>query len=198
MGGTLAWYPELGWGTLDVKAGTEVYDKAYFERYLAMSKTPMSERLMQFRTSFVNRWATGYVLDYGAAAGAFVANRGGQTFGWDINPHACEHLSKMGKLASPGPCEAICLFDVLEHLRDPSRVLNFASKYVFVTVPIFFGPLHVLQSKHYRPTEHCWYFTAKGLVKFMELHGFSCVGKSDGETKLGREDIGTFAFRRMQ
>jgi hypothetical protein len=54
----------------------------------------------------------------------------------------------------------------------------------------------VLRSKHFRPTEHCWYFTRPGLVFAMKLCGFVLVSESNIETELGREDIGTFAFRR--
>jgi hypothetical protein len=55
----------------------------------------------------------------------------------------------------------------------------------------------VLRSKHFRPQEHIWYFTREGLVNAMKACGFSLVAESDFETELGREDIGTFAFRRV-
>jgi hypothetical protein len=55
---------------------------------------------------------------------------------------------------------------------------------------------HALRSKHFRPTEHYWYFSRDGLVFAMKGCGFALVAESNVETELGREDIGTFAFRR--
>ena len=35
---------------------------------------------------------------------------------------------------------------------------------VFLCLPLFTGPEHVLRSKHFRPEEHCWYWTRDGLL----------------------------------
>jgi hypothetical protein len=70
-------------------------------------------------------------------------------------------------------------------------------EWVFVSLPIFRDAEHALRSKHFKPDEHCWYFTRNGLVFAMQTCGFALVSESNVETDLGREDIGTFAFRRV-
>ena len=54
----------------------------------------------------------------------------------------------------------------------------------------------LVRDPHFRPDEHCWYFTRDGLMFAMNACGFALVTESSIETELGREDIGTFAFRR--
>ena len=93
-------------------------------------------------------------------------------------------------------CDAISLWDVLEHIPDFQALLANVREWVFVSIPIFRDAEHVLRSKHFKPEEHCWYFTRDGLVLAMKQCGFGLISASAIETDLGREDIGTFAFRR--
>ena len=69
-------------------------------------------------------------------------------------------------------------------------------EWLFMSLPVFNDVDHVLRSKHFKPDEHFWYFTRDGLVAAMLMCGFKLVAESDVESELGREDIGTFAFRR--
>jgi len=89
------------------------------------------------------------------------------------------------------------LWDVLEHIPNYQLLLANVREWLFVSLPIFRDAEHVLRSKHFRPTEHCWYFTRDGLVYAMKQCGFELVAESTFETDLGREDIGTFAFQRV-
>jgi hypothetical protein len=92
--------------------------------------------------------------------------------------------------------DAVSLWDVLEHIPDFQPLLANVREWLFLSLPIFRDAAHVLASKHFKPDEHCWYFTRDGLVVAMNLCGFALVSESIVETELGREDIGTFAFRR--
>ena len=66
-----------------------------------------------------------------------------------------------------------------------------------MSLPVFNDVHHVLRSKYFKPgTTSSWYFTRDGLVAAMLMCGFKLVAESDVESELGREDIGTFAFRR--
>jgi len=94
--------------------------------------------------------------------------------------------------------QAISLWDVLEHIHDFRSLLASVRSWVFVSVPIFADRDYVLRSKHFRPQEHVWYFTARGLIDVMRALGFECIEQSDVESRIGREDIGTFAFRRTR
>jgi hypothetical protein len=94
------------------------------------------------------------------------------------------------------PCAAMSFWDVLEHIPDFQPLLANVSKWLFVSIPIFYSAEHVLRSKHFRPAEHCWHFSRDGLVFAMKLCGFTLVSESTFESDLGREDIGSFAFKR--
>lgn len=93
-------------------------------------------------------------------------------------------------------CRAVTLWDVLEHIPDYPALLANVREWLFLSLPIFRDAEHVLRSKHFRPDEHCWYWTRDGLVHAMKQCGFALKSESRIETELGREDIGTFAFRR--
>ena len=69
---------------------------------------------------------------------------------------------------------------------------------VFLCLPLFTGPEHVLRSKHFRPDEHYWYWTYEGLLWWMGEHGFTCIEHGTPESLLGREDIHTFVFNRRK
>jgi len=177
------------------------YDREYFERFDRDAHTPLGCALMMARVEFVDRHHRGTLVDVGIGSGAFIEQRqaGGQTtYGYDVNPVGLRWLDERMLLLDPYkcPCNAISLWDVLEHIPDYRPLLANVKKWVFLSLPIFRDAEHVLRSKHFRPTEHCWYFSRPGLVFAMKQCGFELVSESNVETELGREDIGTFAFRR--
>lgn len=83
-------------------------------------------------------------------------------------------------------------------MERPDLFVDRVKKFVFVSIPIFAHKEHVLRSKHFRPTQHFWYWTHDGFIRWMQERGFSCVEKNCMESELGREDIGTFVFARAQ
>jgi hypothetical protein len=42
-----------------------------------------------------------------------------------------------------------------------------------------------------------WYFTDRGLTSYMAEKGFLLVQRNTMEQVVGREDIGTYAFKRV-
>ena len=202
----LMWYPE-GWGflPLDSVDEPEEYGAAYWQKYQDYAGTPMERSINDLRTELVQKWHPegGLVLDVGIGNGSFLDRIRSQEIlavGHDINPAAVEWLRERGihfrGLSAP-PATSVTMWDVLEHIEDPTDVLASASRFVFVCMPIYGGPMHALSSKHYRPGEHCWYFTEVGLVRFMDGHGFRLVDMNGAETFAGREAIGTFVFERL-
>lgn len=200
----LTWWPELGIGFYPVEAGAEPYDADYFERYQRQADTPIGRALMQARVDFVNRHFAGAVLDVGIGSGAFIDRRNAasdgrpNTFGFDVNPVAVDWLKGRSLWLDPyrGQVPAVSLWDVLEHIPDFGALLDRVSSWVFVSVPIFTSAQHVLRSKHFRKDEHIWYFSNEGLIHTFDGCGFDLAAMNTIETDLGREDIGTFAFRR--
>jgi len=138
------------------------------------------------------------LLDVGIGSGAFIDARKRRTTGYDVNPCGIGWLRDRNLLVDPysAPFNAASMWDVLEHMPDYPALLANVREWLFLSLPIFTDAEHVLRSKHFKPDEHCWYFTRDGLVWAMKCEGFSLVSESMIETELGREDIGTFAFRR--
>lgn len=192
---SLAWYEELGIGYYPVTE--QPYDKAYFERYKAMADTDIGRELNKARIKLVNKYTDSEVLDIGIGSGAFVKGRG-NTKGWDINPCAKKWLADNKLLKNPiKPTNSLTFWDSLEHIHDPKLLLQSAKEYVFISCPIYKDLKHLLGSKHYRKTEHCWYWTYQGLITFMLEYGFEKIEINYMESEIGREDIASFVFKRL-
>jgi hypothetical protein len=199
--GRLTWWPQLGIGYYPVEAGLAPYDQDYFDRFDRNARTDLGRALMRARVEFVERHYRGPLIDVGIGSGAFIElrrERRRTTYGYDVNPIGIEWLEQRMLLVDPYlvSFDAMTLWDVLEHIPDFQSLLANVRDWLFLSLPIFRDAEHALRSKHFRPDEHCWYFTRDGLVTAMNMCGFALVSESAVETDLGREDIGTFAFRR--
>jgi hypothetical protein len=191
----LQWLPELGIGYYPVTAMP--YDAEYFARYQAMKYTEIGLKLNVARINLVNKYTQADVLDIGIGNGAFVESRE-NTCGHDINPHAVEWLVNNKRYRHPfRGASSLTFWDSLEHIHNPTLIMQGAREYVFVSCPIYKSLDHLLTSKHYRKDEHCHYWTHQGLLTFMDYFGFECVEHNSMESDLGREDIGTYVFKRI-
>jgi Methyltransferase domain len=199
----LTWWPQLGIGYYPVEAGLAPYDQAYFDAFDRNARTPLGRALMQARLDFVEQHYNGRLVDVGIGSGAFIELRRARrrtTWGYDVNPAAVRWLDERALLVDPYlvSFEAMSLWDVLEHMPDFRPLLANVSEWLFLSVPIFRDAEHALRSKHFKPAEHCWYFTRDGLLFAMKACGFALVSESMMETELGREGIGTFALNRIK
>lgn len=197
----LVWIPRRGVGFYP--AAGDVYDQAYFNKYIQYSRTPLGQALTHDRVNLVNRYTMDQDhVDVGIGCGAFIEMRELQipTYGYDINPAGVEWLTQRNLWVDPRQSivASVSFWDVLEHIPDPAEILDNVTHRVFMSTPIFADAEHVLRSKHFRPDEHCWYWTRDGLLWWMGKHGFDCVEHSTPESLLGREDIHTFVFRRRE
>ncbi|OAD98010.1 methyltransferase domain-containing protein [Pantoea sp. OXWO6B1] len=192
----LVWLPELGIGHFPVPP-ERPYDEGYFTRYQAMSNTSMGHSLTDARIDLISRHYQGTLLDIGIGSGQFVSSRP-DTFGYDINPAAVEWLIRNGLWAElySGYYPALSFWDSLEHIDQPDLAVLHAAKWVFVSLPIFENAEHILLSRHYRRDEHIWYWTHDGLMRWFSVQGFDCVEFNMGESELGRDGIGSYAFCR--
>lgn len=195
----LVWTPHAGVGWSPVPPVD--YDDDYWAMYEKYDKGPLSQELNEFRRDFVDYYLMAQgdfsrVIDVGIGAGAFVSLTGCR--GLDINPRAIVWLKERDKWgAGPGGYSTMTFWDSFEHIPDHDGYLK-SAQWVFMSLPIFTGMGHALQSKHYRPGEHVWYFTESGLVSYMAAFGFELRGVSAKATSIGREDIMTFAFERPE
>jgi hypothetical protein len=197
----LQWFPELGVGYFPVTASP--YDQAYFDRFARQALEPIGQKLMRARISFVDKYYSGALLDVGIGSGAFIEKRNAlrpsSTFGFDINPAGIAWLKQRDLWINPydGEVPALSMWDVLEHMSDFRLLLARVRRLLFLSLPIFRDAEHVLRSKHFRKDEHYWYFTRHGLISILRDPGFELIAESNMEIRAGREDIGTFAFRRV-
>lgn len=200
--GELIWFHDRGFGYVH-PSERMVYGDDYDGEYMHRSMNNISDALMTARAEFVNNHTNGTLVDIGAASGAFVKTRnrtGNTTYGYDIMPSAVYRL--VGRQEFWNPYErtvaAATFWDSLEHFEDPSEILKKVEEWAFISIPIFKDCEHARTSKHYKPGEHIWLFTEQGLIRYMKDEGFELIEKSRFEEEIGREDIGSYAFRRIQ
>jgi hypothetical protein len=196
--------PELAWRNRHSLGFLEIvpreYDEPYFDKYVGYENTDMGKILTHERIQFVNNHHEGDLLDVGIGSGHFVASRP-NTYGFDINPKGVAWLKERGLFRDPSEqLPAYSFFDSFEHIKDPSPMLDSmkSGTLLFISIPIFNDSEHVKRSKHFRPDEHYWYFTAVGFIRYMAKHRFTLIDIDDFETRLGREDIKSFAFVKAQ
>jgi hypothetical protein len=156
---------------------------------------------MRARCALVERHFRGTLIDVGSGCGAFITERKywrRTTYGFDVCPASMEWLEQRQLFIDPHmvPFQGASMWDVLEHIADFRSLLANIREWLFLAIPIFRDSSHALESRHYRPDEHFWYFTRDGLVGVLGSLGFQLVEENDEETKLGREDIMSFAFKR--
>lgn len=192
------WLPSRGMGRLPTSEPP--YDADYFQNYVKLAGTPMGRAITSARVDLVRRYVgNGHVTDVGVGCGAFIMARMGWTWGYDVNPAGVAWLHSVGRWCDPydRSVSAVTLWDVIEHLEQPAQLLANVRRWVVMSLPIVpdAGPPST-DWKHYKPREHCWYWTDRGLVNWMAEHGFGLRDRSRIETQLGRQDIGTYVFER--
>lgn len=214
----LSWNSDIGYGFFPVDPGEWPYDEAYRAKYEAMAGTRMAKMLNIHRCGLAIKAAEMVALeprrvptflDIGPGDGAFMRDlvqdlpEGEDfVFGYDVNPAMVERLKQETRFAEPnsqrnwdGMWTTMTFWDSFEHIHRPDITVAKAQS-VAMSIPIFRNRAHVLESKHFRPDEHVWYFTEAGIRTFMAKLGFETVHVDDQETRLGREDIKSFIFIR--
>lgn len=160
----------------------------------------MGRVLTALRWGFVTKWVPDeflcQVLDVGIGGGAFCD--AGAEQGVDVNEYAIQWLKKHRDVClwDTEPVPVMTFWDSIEHIADPDVYLGRAEKWVFISTPIYKSREDCLVSKHYKPGEHLWYFTDRGLMRFMVDRGFELTDSNRLEDDAGREGIGSYAFKR--
>lgn len=188
--------PRIGIGYYPVP-NNRPYDHKYFDKYQKMSETKLGKELTKSRIELISRHYDGLVLDVGIGSGQFVTERK-NTVGFDVNQKALKWLKEkeLYRNLYTHKYNALSFWDSLEHIDEPQIAIQQARNWVFVSIPIFSCAEHVIRSHHFRPTEHIWYFTHQGIINFFESEGFELKEHNTIETSLGRDGIGSYAFKR--
>lgn len=194
----MIWVPQRGMGYFPCDPTHAPYNEEYFAKYKSYEDTEVGRALNNFRVDFTNGcFGEGtVVVDVGIGSGTFVQSRP-NTLGFDVNPAGVEWLKAQSLYSDPyDGCDYATFWDSLEHIPQPSSILQCIRKALIVSIPIFRNSEHAISSKHFRKDEHYWYFTREGLVNFMKAHNFEVKAHSCMESIIGREDIETFYFKR--
>lgn len=186
----------------DMSAGRVPYDSDYLAKCRAYEDLPTAKAVNAGRCALLMRHLPegASVLDVGAGSGAFVraaASWGFDACGFDVIQDTADELRAAGVYAEDlSVFDAVTLWDSIEHMEDPGRPLREIRKgsLLFVSVPIFADLRTIRASKHYRPGEHLYYWTAQGFINWAALSGFRLLEQSTHETDAGRDSIGAFAF----
>ena len=207
--GELLWNSEAGIGFCP--ADEIVYGPDYFEKYRGLDASPMGVALTDARVEMVERHIgqrqagkaddEACLVDIGIGAGNFVDAM--ECDGFDVCIEAVEWLKARKSYVNPyqwtdDSVPVLTFWDSLEHIRNPEPLITKASEWVFVSMPIYDNEAHCRASKHFKPGEHVWYFTRRGLITWMEGLGFESVEINAAESDLGREGIESFAFKRVR
>lgn len=196
----LVWLPAVGMGYYPVEEAP--YDAEYFAKYERYAATDLGRRITQTRVDLVIRHLRGRAystVDVGIGCGAYIEAAGGR--GFDINPAAVAWLEERGRFCDPRrePVDVLTFWDSLEHIPEAASYLIRARDWVFCSLPIVPGDGPPRPDwKHFRRDEHCWFWTRAGFLSWMAEQGFECVEHNTAESLLGREDIHSFAFRRIR
>ena len=160
---------------------------------------------------------SGRILDLGAAAGAFVKvakDRGWESHGvepcgfltrWAMEKLSLEnmHTGTLENSDVSGSFDIITMWDVLEHVPDPSNTISMAKKllnddgYIVTNLPDISALLPRLMGSRwpFYASCHLYYYTPKTIDYLMEKHGFKRVFKSPHWQELS---LGYLAYRFEQ
>jgi len=177
------------------------YDAKYIEGLRTYRKNmERLEAVNGARVSLVNCYAgeSARVLDYGVGACDFIDRRP-HTFGFDVCKESVLELRNRGKYSEEvSSFDAVCVWDVLEHMEHPERFLDKLKPgaLLFVSIPVIKNMESLESWVHYKPGEHLYYFTAEGFLHYMTLHGFRALYTGWDEVQAGRRDILTAVLKK--
>ena len=196
---------------------TVPYEKDYWQKYVDYRGTETSKAINDARINLIKRYCKpqAKILDIGIGSGEFIQTATLNSFithGYDVNNVAKEWLQirniwyNIEEESVKDDYDAITMWDVMEHMKNPSQLLSkiASGTLVFISIPCFEN-FHkngrllqgIKESKHYRPNEHYYYFSKKSLCEFMKLCGFETLEMNQKEIEAGRVDIYSFAFKKI-
>ncbi|NLO91214.1 MAG: class I SAM-dependent methyltransferase [Elusimicrobia bacterium] len=201
------------------------YDAAYYTPWInaqAGARTKLWERRAKLLASLKK---AGKLLDIGCGDGSFLHTAKG--LGWDVcgtevSQWACEHISKRGLTVRHGELlelelpraeyDAVTLWHVLEHVRDPLATLRKAHSLLkpdgvlVIAVPnaanyltrAAYAMVKMRTLKFYTPGErelHLFNFSESNLLGFLDKAGFRPVsaGIDKSATRFGEKILETAA-----
>ena len=198
--------PEYGMAYQEDRTKSVSYGKKYWKKYINYEGKPIAVAINKGRVRIAKDHRCRCLLDVGIGSGEFIKSTNEIViYGYDVNEYAVKWLRKQNCYKNPyiAPLaifDGLTFWDSLEHIQEPVELLRKIPKgmFIFVSIPIFKDVYCIRDSKHYRPNEHYWYFTDKGLRTWMNSHCFDFIEMRDFEIRAGREDIFTYVFKKTK
>jgi 2-polyprenyl-3-methyl-5-hydroxy-6-metoxy-1,4-benzoquinol methylase len=195
----------------DDQALAEIYSASYFTHYQGQSEIdPNAVRSMKRATYArqLRRLPAGgngvqrRLLDCGAATGflcELAEEMGWKAFAAEFSEFGADACTKLlgrervyrGDVQratfagnSEGGFEAITMFDFIEHVREPLKILSWAREQLVCGGTLLIGTprtgtfsWHVMGREWfaYTPREHLWFFSSESLKQLLEKSGFHSV-----------------------
>lgn len=187
-----------GWWECPIRV-EGIYGFAYWEEYQKRDHSPIGRSLTEARVNMVRRYCS-TVVDIGIGGGAFMIAASEADLspkGSDINTFALSWLGRRNELWTGDDVEAMTFWDSIEHIENPTQLLS-RTQWAFISTPIYDNEVAVRASKHFKPGEHIHYWSHAGLIMYMLAQGFGLADYNTMESDLGREGIGSYAFKKSQ
>jgi len=184
--------------------GPEWYEKAAPLRGKEARGLPAGD--WRFRQFFADRVPPGRLLDVGCGDGGFLAlakDRGFRVSGFDYDERVAararargledvraEELSRFLASRRPGEFDVITLFDALEHVPEPGRLVDDLLRLlvpggrIAITLPNALRPLLLGREEHDYPPHHFTRWTPRAMRRFLEGKGFVIERQSADHLRL--------------
>lgn len=165
----------------------EIYTEDYAKRYQVLASTNLGKAIYHTRWALIERYcppAGQTVLDYGCGPGSFNAHGpdGYKKLNFDINP-ACGFTDKpwmtraykSGLAAAGNKIDILTMWDSIEHNpRFYQEIKEINAPWLFLSTPNLESvDKAIVDWKHYRPSEHIFYFDRHSLRVILEDLGYT-------------------------
>lgn len=181
-----------------------VYTENYFQNSKYDDKKSLAKELKRRRSILESSIPNGAVLDFGCAAGEFVEYiiNSYEAQGCDVSPEAIQLGIKRNKRLEKhiwsgkedtikGIFQAICMWDVIEHLEEPHKVVSSLCEhldeggYLLLSTPNIGAGFAKLTRKRWpfmTPPEHISFFNKKSMKVFAKKQKLEIISwKSRGK-----------------
>lgn len=182
--------PVNEWFLEDARTGHAIFSSfpEIYARYRPVFDGFFQERLDRIRQSVPLK----DLLDIGCGYGLFLAfcrERGVRAVGVDLSLEACRHAAKTGLPVARADCnlmwirkrfDAIVMCDVLEHSRDPARLLASCREWlvpggaIYIQVPNVLGDT-LPEKKVFNLPYHLWQYSPDTLARLLGSVGYRVV-----------------------
>jgi len=119
-----------------------------------------------------------------------------KTCGIDVSVYALKWLKSNEYESVQNTYDLLTFWDAFDQIPEPDRyIVDYKPRYVAISIPIYYSKEQIVSSYYFNSGKRFWFFTEKGLVKWMNDLDFSMICHSNQEdVKFGKTKYQTFIF----